>query len=245
MQADKISVTQSQKVLIQLRDMIFSGELTAHQKLSQNDLAQRLGVSRMPIRNALIALEASNLITYKPNSGYVVRRFTAEDLQNAFEVRAALEGVACRQAAERGLTPDMEARLNRIIDDTARLLEPGDWSPEICTSWVDLNLEFHGTIYAASGNRTIRTAMDVTEVPFTDRIRQLWFNFDIVSAALQDHRQLLWTIANRKTVRAEFVAREHIYTTTRQIVDRWLPLQEQFQRKTPDVSVLEYLSSSQ
>ena len=80
-----------------IRQMLRSGELLPGQPLRQEALAERLGISRVPVREALKALEAEGIVRHQPNAGYTVVRLSAEELQQAYLMRAALESVVLRE----------------------------------------------------------------------------------------------------------------------------------------------------
>ena len=94
----------SQSVLAQqrLRELILSGELPAGTRILEVPLAERLGVSRTPVRTALVRLEQEGLLEGLPNGGYRVRHFSDHDVRDAIELRGTVEGLAARLAAERG-----------------------------------------------------------------------------------------------------------------------------------------------
>ncbi|MCS7556038.1 GntR family transcriptional regulator [Pseudomonas aeruginosa] len=102
-----------QRVLAELRKLIASGELAAGERIVEIPTAERLQVSRMPVRIALRTLEQEGLLC-KTGRGYRVRAVTREDIAGAVEVRGVLEGLAARQAAERGLSAVALARNDHL-----------------------------------------------------------------------------------------------------------------------------------
>ena len=89
-------------VALRLREMILRGELAPGERLAEVALAERLGVSRTPIRQALPALAREGLLAAAGRRGYVVRSFSPQDVIDAIETRGLLEGLAARRIAERG-----------------------------------------------------------------------------------------------------------------------------------------------
>ena len=89
-------------VALRLREMILRGELAPGERLAEVALAERLGVSRTPIRQALPALAREGLLAAAGRRGYVVRSFSPEDVLDAIETRGLLEGLSARRIAERG-----------------------------------------------------------------------------------------------------------------------------------------------
>eukprot|EP01137_Pigoraptor_chileana_P010309 Opistho-2@59728 len=90
------------RALLQLRELILSGELAGGSRIAELAIVERLGVSRTPIRAALMRLEQEGLLEALPNGGYVVQTFSERDIADAIELRGTLEGLLARLAAERG-----------------------------------------------------------------------------------------------------------------------------------------------
>ncbi len=95
--------SQQTTALLRLREMLLSGEFTPGKRLPEIPLANRLGVSRTPLRLALSALEHEGLLEESPTRGYIVRSFQRTDIFDSIEIRGLLEGMAGRLAVERGL----------------------------------------------------------------------------------------------------------------------------------------------
>jgi GntR family transcriptional regulator of vanillate catabolism len=96
--------SQTVKALLSLRDLILTGELKAGDRISELAVVERLGVSRTPIRMALVRLEEEGLLELIPSGGFAVKAFSERDICDAIEIRGTLEGLCARLAAERGLT---------------------------------------------------------------------------------------------------------------------------------------------
>ena len=115
------SPSQTVKAQLALRELILGGELKTGARIAERWLVERLGVSRPPVRLALVRLAEQGLLDALPSGGYAVKEFSESDVQDAIEVRGTLEGLAARLATERGVSPVLitEARecLERI--DTA------------------------------------------------------------------------------------------------------------------------------
>ena len=120
------SETNSQitRTVLRLREMILSGEFSPGERVSEAPLTGRLGASRTPIRLALERLAHEGLLDPYPTGGFIVRKFTLEDIWDGIEIRGVLEGAAARLAAER-LTSDMELNaLRQYQNDMDALREP-------------------------------------------------------------------------------------------------------------------------
>ena len=101
--ADAGGATESAQVraLLQLRELILSGELAGGSRIAELAIVERLGVSRTPVRAALLRLEQEGLLQALPNGGYSVQSFTERDIADGIELRGTLEGLLARLAAER------------------------------------------------------------------------------------------------------------------------------------------------
>src|SRR5262245_13358024 len=135
--------SQNVSALLQLRELILSGELKAGERLSELALVERLKVSRTPIRTAMMRLEQEGLAHPIPTGGFAVSAFSEQDIHAAIEVRGTLEGLAARLAAERNhegvdFSPAQEclAALDALVFDKG--VTPNNFS-----RYVELNGQFH------------------------------------------------------------------------------------------------------
>ncbi len=94
-------MSQSLDALLKLRDLILNGDLSPGERVSELPLVERLGVSRTPVRLALVKLEHEGLLEALPSGGYVVKAFGYDEIVDAIELRGVLEGTAARLASER------------------------------------------------------------------------------------------------------------------------------------------------
>ena len=140
-----------EQVTQRLREAIASGVLKPGDRLNQADLADRLGVSRMPIREALRRLEAEGLVTLQPYKGAIVSLVSADELREIYEMRVALETLAVRRALPAMSRDDfdtMDALLRRMDDVT----DPGDWRAD--------NAAFHDHLYGRAGRPLLLDTID-------------------------------------------------------------------------------------
>ncbi|MBQ0923318.1 GntR family transcriptional regulator [Saccharopolyspora endophytica] len=156
-------------VLDELRRSIVSGELSPGQPIRQDTIAAGLGVSRVPLREALKTLEAEGQVVYQPHRGYSVAELSLADLLEVYRMRELLESEAARVATER-LT---DADLTRITDagqDVEKAAEDGD-----LVAMIAANRRFHFALLEPSGMprllRVVRTLWDAT-----DAYRAVYYN---------------------------------------------------------------------
>ncbi|NJC73934.1 GntR family transcriptional regulator [Planosporangium thailandense] len=137
-----------------LRSAILSGELVAGQLYSVQDLADVLGVSRTPVREALIRLASTGMVRFERNRGVRILRNTAEDLEEIFELRLLLEVPAARQAVAR-MADDDVAELRRCLDGMNDAAAAGDEA-----RLMESDRRFHTIILEAAGNRRLAAFVD-------------------------------------------------------------------------------------
>jgi len=130
----------------QLRSWIVTGRLRPGSRLVESVLADVLGMSRIPIREALEQLQGEGFVEITPRRGPVVATVSTKEAEDLYEVRTALEGFAARQAAERRKPSDLE-RLQQIVDEGRKALRAEAW-PEL----TRLNSAFHKAVATATGN---------------------------------------------------------------------------------------------
>lgn len=137
-----------EKCLFEVRKMILTGELLPGEKVHQVDLAQRLDVSRIPLREALSTLAAEGILTHRRNSGYQVSRFSSDDLSELYLMRRLLETELIRSAT---LGRDLAEKLEGI-NEQIRITDPSA-HPKL---YQDLNQRFHFLIFERSPLRLVR-----------------------------------------------------------------------------------------
>ena len=133
-----------------LRDAIVSGELLPSERLVEEDLSRRLGIGRAAVRMALVRLEHDGLVEHERHRGARVRRVSAEEAVEILEVRAALESLAARRAAERATAQDVRD-LRAILREMRGHRERGD-----LMAVSDANAALHRRILEISGHETAR-----------------------------------------------------------------------------------------
>jgi GntR family transcriptional regulator of vanillate catabolism len=213
--------SRTQNTADSLRDRILRGRIGPGTHLQEIPLSRALGVSRTPVRAALALLASEGLLEYAPKRGYSVRNFTFAEIAAAHEVRANLEGMACRFAAERGLTDDEAGELERILAIGDRILEKGRLLEEDREVWTEMNDLFHGRIIELAGNRLLADLIDRTcNIPYASSRVIHWYDFEAVKGSHRLHHRIYGYIRDRRAVNAEALMREHIYLGIDQIRHR-------------------------
>jgi DNA-binding GntR family transcriptional regulator len=136
-------------VAARLREAILSGMIEAEALLRQEDIGQRFGVSRPPVREALRQLEAEGLVVSRPRRGYVVARLDAAEIAEIFDIRMVLEAQAAEHAALKRTEEDLRAMEELVVRMEQIRIETAEDGRHFSL----LNREFHARICAAGGRR--------------------------------------------------------------------------------------------
>ncbi len=154
-----IAMNLQETVLMQLRDLILRGEFEPGQRLAEQQLAERLGASRTPVRAALVTLEQEGLVEANDTGKYLVRQFTPREVADAIAVRGHLEGMAARLVAEHGVSRQLQLDLQSCLDEGDRALAANPLGYENYAAYAAMNDRFHALILEASGNRALQRAI--------------------------------------------------------------------------------------
>ncbi|HSK95081.1 MAG TPA: GntR family transcriptional regulator [Euzebyales bacterium] len=188
------------QVYERLEDMIVDGVLTPGQHLVELELAERLGVSRNPVREALQALERGGWVDLRPRHGAFVHTPSAEEANEFFHVRSVLEAEAARLAAEHA-DEASAAALAALVDEAART--PENDAPTL----ADLNTGFHRQVAAMAGNRVLAELLGA----FEKRLRWYFKPVAMVGGdrSWDQHAALVKAFAAGDANWAEALMREH------------------------------------
>ena len=208
--------SQAVKAQLRLREMILAGELPAGARIAELVIVERLGVSRTPIRAALMRLEQEGLLESLPNGGYAVRTFSERDVSDAIELRGTVEGLAARLAAERGVPPGLLREARACLDEVDEVLSGRTLDDEAFLRYVTLNQKFHNLLSVMAGSGVIVRELErVVRLPFASPSGFVVAQAnspqarDMLIVAQDQHRQVLDAIERREGSRAEAIMREH------------------------------------
>jgi len=190
-----------------LRQRIYGGIYPPGELLRQVQLSEELNVSRTPLREALRLLQSEGLVVPEGARGVSVVRLEGRRLLNAFALREVLDGLAARQAAERG-AHRAEAELGSLVTQQRAALSP--WQP---AEYVRLNVEFHARIIELSGNEFLRGQMSLVRMTSTIFAPTVLINPERASLGVEDHRKLVEAIKQGRAAEAEALSRGHIRET--------------------------------
>src|SRR3954451_9916136 len=150
------TLTSSERTLGEVRELILAGDFAAGARLGEAELAERLGVSRTPVREALSRLAAEGLVEIVPNRGARVSSWTVAELEGVFELRASLEPQLTGFAVARATQHDVDA----LPELAARMLEVGTPGPrQDLDALVPLNRAFHDRLVALADHPALAAAL--------------------------------------------------------------------------------------
>ncbi len=187
-----------------IREAIIDGRLVPGQRLKEEELARELGMSRTPVREALLLLQSEGLIESIPRRGATVRSYAVNDLDDMYQLRAVLEGYAARRAATR-ISRDDVARLEESCARFDRLRADDD-----LRDLVKENLFFHNVILEAAGSGRLGPLVrNVIEVPLVYK-SFYWYSPEQRLISEHYHKQLTRALGAGDAKRAEIIMTEHV-----------------------------------
>ncbi len=188
----------------QIREAIVDGRLHPGERLKEEQLARELGISRTPVREALVMLQAEGLVDALPNRGSTVRTYSLRDLEEMYELRELLEGHAARRAAERVTEPELDA-LRASCARFSELVAGND-----VRALVHENGVFHQAILVAAGSDRLETMLrEVVALPLVYR-SYVWYSPEQAAASCDYHHRLVEAFATRNAAGAEKTMRSHV-----------------------------------
>ena len=206
----KVKITENE--YLPLRDVVFNtikdgiltGRLRPGERLLENQLAEELGVSRTPIREALRMLEIENLVDLIPRKGAQVRDMSEKDIKDVLEIRKVLEELASGLAAE-NITKQKIIDLKKAHMDFVEAFERGDRD-----GVIEADTRFHDIIFSATKNdKLIQIISNISIQIYRYRITYLKLLSNI-SVPNQQHLDLIRAFEKRDAAKARAISREHI-----------------------------------
>ena len=208
--------TQLTEAIVRLREMVLRGELVPGQRVAEAPVAEQLGMSRTPVRQALPLLAQEGLLMEHETRGYVVRAFTPRDVLDAIDARGVLEGLAARRVAERGASKAFIRELRASLHDGDVLLRKRNLEASDEAPYVEMNVRFHTLILEEAGSLILSDALQRnSRVPFAgpqalafDRTN-LEQMYNTLFHAHRQHHGIVDALERGESGRAEALMREH------------------------------------
>jgi DNA-binding GntR family transcriptional regulator len=186
-----------------IADSILSGELEPGDRVAENNMARKLGVSQAPVRDAIRDLVFMGFLKSEPYKGATVRSFTQEDLNEVYLVRASLESLAARLAAPLITDEDIQ-NLEKILKDMVNAAKKGD-----AKGSSGLNTQFHETILEISGNRLLHKLWKTLQFGYWAIATARRPEFELEYLA-ERHGDLIEALKSRDSEKAQQAMQKHI-----------------------------------
>ncbi len=208
------------QVVLRLREMILRGELRGGGRVAEIPIAERLGVSRTPVREALTVLAQEGLLEIAGKRGYRVVAFGAKEIEDAVDLRGILEGTAARLVAEMGPADELLQTLDDCLATGAKIVGNARYGVDDDVRWSEMNGRFHRAIVEAAANRALQTALALNnKLPFASAQALLGGeghtrgvakrHREVMRLAQTDHEQIVSALRKRQGARVEALMREH------------------------------------
>jgi GntR family transcriptional regulator of vanillate catabolism len=223
--------TQLPLAIVRIREMVLRGELLPGQRVAEAPLAELLGMSRTPVRQALPLLAQEGLLSEHETRGYVVRAFTGADIVDAIDLRSVLEGLAIRRVAERGASKTLLRELRECLNDGDLILGRRRVEESDGGIYAAMNERFHVLILREAGSALIaETLARNSRIPFAGP-QALAFDkgnleqmYDMLHYAHRQHYGIVEALERGQSGRCEALMREHANSAKESINLAALPL---------------------
>lgn len=211
---------KNSRVIVKIREMILHAQLVPGQRVREVELANALGVSRTPVREALPILAQEGLLTQLDTRGFVVREFTPQEIMDAIDVRGVLEGLAARTLAEQGVPRRLSQSLHDCLREGDEIFAKRHLVESDEERYGDMNKQFHALIVQGSGSRVIADALERNDrIPFAAAYAiafdpvDLDKMYDSLSTAHRQHHAIVQALENGEGARVASLMFEHAYAT--------------------------------
>lgn len=204
-----------EEVFTMLRQAILTGKLQPGDRLVERELAEQLGVSRTPVREALRKLELENLVTHIPRKGVVVSEISKKDVIEIFDIRASLEGLASSLAAQKATKEDLQGLKELLKEmENASVSRNSD-------SLNEIHDQFHKMLFdIADSPRLVQMINSLSD--YINRFMKAGYSIPgRSSAAMQEHRELLESIEAKDSLRAETIAGKHVMNSKATVLKQY------------------------
>ncbi len=197
-------LSSTQRALRELRKMIFAGELPAGSQHLESELAERLGMSRTPVREAALTLENQGLLEMRPRKGVRILPVSPSDMREIYDVLTELESLAARRAAERAYSTEELAPLARAIEHMDQALDREDLE-----GWAAADEAFHAELVRLGGNSRVQSIVGM----MSDQVRRArsvtLYMRPLPIKSNQDHRRVFDAIRDGNPDQAAEIHRSH------------------------------------
>jgi DNA-binding GntR family transcriptional regulator len=201
----------------ELRNRILTGDIEEGEQLRQDTLAAEHGVSRIPVREALVQLEGEGFVELSHHKGATVTKLSLDEIREIFDLRVLIEVDLLRRAIPKRTDEDVESAL-RLAEQFSIALD--HQSEEMMMEWSKLNWQFHAALYAPAGRaRSMAFAKTLHDNDARYMRMQLIFTSGGNKRARLEHKQLTGFFKNQKVKEATALLRSHLLTTRNDLIN--------------------------
>jgi DNA-binding GntR family transcriptional regulator len=207
--------TLREKAYEKIQGQILSGDLTAGQRVSEQSLATKIGISRTPVRSAIRQLESEGMLIQVPRYGTIVKKFTRSELGDLFDLRLAIEQYAAEHAGSNLSQPD-RFRLNEIVESAIQLVEENTESLDSGESEVkdrlsEFDIEFHSIILHSTKNKQmIKTISSSRILIQLSCLAHITVDSELLMNVWLEHKKILETILQGGRDQSRNIMAHHI-----------------------------------
>ncbi len=206
--------SNTQRAIDEMRELIFTGRLPAGSDHLESELAAQLGMSRTPVREAALTLEAQGLLEMRPRKGVRILPVSVEDMREIYDVLTELESLAAELAAKRNYSDPELAALAQSIEDMDRAIES-----ENLEIWAEADERFHKELVRLGGNSRVETIVAM----MSDQVRRArsitLYMRPVPIKSNVDHRGVLDAIRKGDAAQARRIHHEHRQSAKAVIID--------------------------
>ncbi|MGL5363754.1 MAG: GntR family transcriptional regulator [Bosea sp. (in: a-proteobacteria)] len=204
---------QAEKAYRALKKLILDNEIPPGSHLLEQEAGLRLGMSRTPVREAMVRLQQEGMVEIRPRHGMRVLPISLGDMAEIYDILTVLEALAARRAAEQGVTTEALAQLEAAVRDMDLALDQDNRE-----AWAEADMRFHALLVAASGSRRLQNAVG-NVVDQSSRARHLTLHLRPKPlASNEDHRAVVEAIKARDADRAHDIHFQHRERNGRQLI---------------------------
>ncbi|KKM09313.1 GntR family transcriptional regulator [Clostridiales bacterium PH28_bin88] len=196
-----------------LREAIISGRLRPGERMMEVQLAEEMGVSRTPVREAIRKLELEGFVVMIPRKGAYVADISTKDIADVFEIRGALESLAAGLAADRIADSELE-ELERLLVQVSECAEVQDLE-----RLVEVDTQFHDVLYKASRNERLAQIISTLREQIQRFRKTSMGSPGRMRETLEEHRKIVDAISDRNVALAQSLALEHIENAENRILE--------------------------
>jgi len=211
----KVKKSRAEETYELLKKAIIKGDIEPGVQLIETDLAERLGVGRTTVRQAIRRLKNEGLIETHPQKGLIINEFNPKDIEEIQGIRMVLEKYAARLAAER-IKDEELIQLEEILDQSGESLKQGNMDHVL-----KLNTKFHNLINSISGSSRLQGMIYELHESILNYQRAAINTIGYAEQALKEHRMILEALKMRNPDIAEVMAAQHV-SEKKKIVMRWV-----------------------